>query len=234
MAGEVVKLEQAKSGRSTCRATGDAIAKGEWRVGFETWISGRVAMAWMVSGALLLRIACTHHHHHRGGLAARRTCTPFACDPVHAAPAAHPCAMLLPCWHPLRRSRCHFWRAAAAWSTHCRPEAPRVPASQLVGAGRPGWCLPLLSSHQASCLLRRRGVCHWWHLSLAAWCLHSARFLRLHCQSQRTSLTAAPALVRSPSGCPCRPQVCAGRAPLCADRRRPSKEVLPVPARCGR
>lgn len=49
MAGGVVKLEQAKSGRSTCRASGEPIAKGEWRVGFETWISGRVAMAWMVS-----------------------------------------------------------------------------------------------------------------------------------------------------------------------------------------
>ncbi|KAI7843657.1 hypothetical protein COHA_002559 [Chlorella ohadii] len=49
MAGGVVTLEQAKSGRSTCRASGEPIAKGEWRVGFETWISGRVAMAWMGS-----------------------------------------------------------------------------------------------------------------------------------------------------------------------------------------
>lgn len=44
----VVTLDQAKSGRSTCRASGELIAKGEHRVGFETWISGRVAMAWMV------------------------------------------------------------------------------------------------------------------------------------------------------------------------------------------
>lgn len=48
MADRVVTLEQAKSGRSTCRASEEVIAKGEWRVGFETWISGRVAMAWMV------------------------------------------------------------------------------------------------------------------------------------------------------------------------------------------
>ncbi len=54
MAGGVVTLEQAKSGRSTCRASGEPIAKGEWRVGFETWISGRVAMAWMVRAAPLV------------------------------------------------------------------------------------------------------------------------------------------------------------------------------------
>lgn len=53
MAGGVVTLEQAKSGRSTCRASGEPIAKGDWRVGFETWISGRVAMAWMVRCAVL-------------------------------------------------------------------------------------------------------------------------------------------------------------------------------------
>ena len=46
-AGEVVVLEQAKSGRSTCRATGEPIEKGAWRVGFETFIGGRMAMAWM-------------------------------------------------------------------------------------------------------------------------------------------------------------------------------------------
>ncbi|KAL4441841.1 hypothetical protein ABPG77_003757 [Micractinium sp. CCAP 211/92] len=42
-----VKFEQALSGRSTCRATGQKIEKGEWRVGLEVWISGRVATAWM-------------------------------------------------------------------------------------------------------------------------------------------------------------------------------------------
>ncbi|KAL4433964.1 hypothetical protein ABPG75_000405 [Micractinium tetrahymenae] len=41
-----VKFEQALSGRSTCRATGEKIDKGEWRVGLEVWISGRVATAW--------------------------------------------------------------------------------------------------------------------------------------------------------------------------------------------
>jgi hypothetical protein len=44
-----VSWEQAKSGRSTCRATGERIPAGEWRVGFETFIGGRVATAWMVS-----------------------------------------------------------------------------------------------------------------------------------------------------------------------------------------
>ncbi|EFN57084.1 hypothetical protein CHLNCDRAFT_143861 [Chlorella variabilis] len=43
----IIKFEQAKSGRSTCRATGELIGQGEWRVGFDTFISGRVATAWM-------------------------------------------------------------------------------------------------------------------------------------------------------------------------------------------
>ena len=53
MSGGVVSFEQAKSGRSTCRASGEPIAKGAHRVGFETWIGGRVAMAWMVRGGAM-------------------------------------------------------------------------------------------------------------------------------------------------------------------------------------
>lgn len=41
-------FEKAVSGRSTCRATGDSIAKGEDRVGLEAYVGGRVAMTWQV------------------------------------------------------------------------------------------------------------------------------------------------------------------------------------------
>ncbi|KAI3434695.1 hypothetical protein D9Q98_002758 [Chlorella vulgaris] len=43
----VIVLEQAKSGRSTCRSTGTPIAAQEWRVGFECFLGGRMSMAWM-------------------------------------------------------------------------------------------------------------------------------------------------------------------------------------------
>ncbi|KAK9799849.1 hypothetical protein WJX73_009741 [Symbiochloris irregularis] len=42
----VVKVEQASTGRSTCRATGEKIEKGEWRAGMEAWVAGRVNMTW--------------------------------------------------------------------------------------------------------------------------------------------------------------------------------------------
>lgn len=44
----VVKVEQAATGRSTCRATGEKIEKGEWRAGMEAWVAGRVNMTWQV------------------------------------------------------------------------------------------------------------------------------------------------------------------------------------------
>ena len=96
--GAVVTLELAKSGRSTCRATGELLAKGEWRVGFETWISGRVAMAWMVSHAVLRH-------------------WPAAARVAAAARLAHPLpARSLPAAPPCRRGPCPSYRTAAAWS----------------------------------------------------------------------------------------------------------------------
>lgn len=47
--GKLVHLDQAKSGRSTCRATGDTIAKGEFRVGVEAYTGGHISMTWQVS-----------------------------------------------------------------------------------------------------------------------------------------------------------------------------------------
>ena len=42
----IVKVEEAKSSRSTCKATGEKIEKGEWRVGMEAWVAGRMSMTW--------------------------------------------------------------------------------------------------------------------------------------------------------------------------------------------
>lgn len=46
---KLVHLDQAKSGRSTCRATGDTIAKGEFRVGIEAYTGGHISMTWQVT-----------------------------------------------------------------------------------------------------------------------------------------------------------------------------------------
>lgn len=45
----IVHLDVAKSGRSTCRATGDKIEKGEHRVGMEAYTGGHISMTWQVS-----------------------------------------------------------------------------------------------------------------------------------------------------------------------------------------
>ena len=44
----VVHLDVAKSGRSTCRATGDKIEKGEHRVGIEAYTGGHISMTYQV------------------------------------------------------------------------------------------------------------------------------------------------------------------------------------------
>lgn len=44
----IVNLDVAKSGRSTCRATGDKIEKGEHRVGLEAYTGGHISMTWQV------------------------------------------------------------------------------------------------------------------------------------------------------------------------------------------
>lgn len=46
---QVLKVEQAVSGRATCKATGEKIEKGEWRVGMDTWTAGRMATTWQAS-----------------------------------------------------------------------------------------------------------------------------------------------------------------------------------------
>ncbi len=43
-----ISAPQALSDRSTCRATGEKIKKGEWRVGIEAWRAGRNSMTWQV------------------------------------------------------------------------------------------------------------------------------------------------------------------------------------------
>lgn len=45
---KVLIFEKALSGRSTCRASGEPIAKGEFRVGLEAYVAGRVSMTWQV------------------------------------------------------------------------------------------------------------------------------------------------------------------------------------------
>lgn len=45
---KIVRLDQAKTGRSTCRATGDRIEKDEFRVGVEVYTGGHISMAWQV------------------------------------------------------------------------------------------------------------------------------------------------------------------------------------------
>jgi hypothetical protein len=40
-------LEQAVSGRSRCRVTGEFIEEGEWRVGIEAFRAGRLTMTWL-------------------------------------------------------------------------------------------------------------------------------------------------------------------------------------------
>lgn len=49
---KTLTFEKAVSGRSTCRATGDTIAKGEERVGLECYVGGRVAMTWQVGACI--------------------------------------------------------------------------------------------------------------------------------------------------------------------------------------
>ena len=41
-------FEKAVSGRSTCRATGETIEKGDLRVGLEAYLGGRISMTWQV------------------------------------------------------------------------------------------------------------------------------------------------------------------------------------------
>jgi hypothetical protein len=45
----IVTLDVAKSNRSTCKATGEKIEKGEHRVGVEAYSGGHISMTWQVS-----------------------------------------------------------------------------------------------------------------------------------------------------------------------------------------
>ena len=44
----IVTLDVAKSNRSTCKATGEKIEKGEHRVGVEAYSGGHISMTWQV------------------------------------------------------------------------------------------------------------------------------------------------------------------------------------------
>ena len=44
----IVNLDVAKSNRSTCKATGEKIEKGEHRVGVEAYSGGHITMTWQV------------------------------------------------------------------------------------------------------------------------------------------------------------------------------------------
>ncbi len=114
-------FEKAVSGRSTCKATGEKIEKGELRVGLEAFLGGRISMTWQ---------ACDH---------LRRVLAPTPCPRAvlrfRTARHRHGGAIG---WHGAHiqrvrtlngdhtrvyascRKRCRFWRAAA-WST--RPPA---------------------------------------------------------------------------------------------------------------
>ena len=43
---KAIIMENAVSGRSTCRSTGEKIEKGELRVGMEAYLGGRLSMTW--------------------------------------------------------------------------------------------------------------------------------------------------------------------------------------------
>jgi len=135
MAGGVVTLEQAKSGRSTCRASGEPIAKGEWRVGFETWISGRVAMAWMVRAALLVLTLPVHFRLQSGLLLSSGV-----------AAGAHQQTF---CWSAASAGQHMVWLPvdpecpAASAPANPRAEAAAVPGELLPrGVCSIGWGLP--------------------------------------------------------------------------------------------
>ena len=50
----IVNLDVAKSNRSTCKATGEKIEKGEPRVGVEAYAGGHITMAWQVTVLLIV------------------------------------------------------------------------------------------------------------------------------------------------------------------------------------
>jgi len=51
--GPLITVEEAKSGRSTCKSTGEKIEKGETRVGMEAYIGGRMTMGWQKLSAFV-------------------------------------------------------------------------------------------------------------------------------------------------------------------------------------
>ncbi len=53
----IVTLDAAKSNRSTCKATGEKIGKGEHRVGVEAYSGGHISMTWQVCPQLSRPVA---------------------------------------------------------------------------------------------------------------------------------------------------------------------------------
>ena len=57
---KIVHLDQAKTGRSTCKATGEKIEKDEFRVGMEVYTGGHISMGWQVCSHFKLELGrCT-------------------------------------------------------------------------------------------------------------------------------------------------------------------------------
>ncbi len=52
----IVTLDVAKSNRSTCKATGEKIEKGEHRVGVEAYSGGHISMTWQVCSVYRLPV----------------------------------------------------------------------------------------------------------------------------------------------------------------------------------
>lgn len=99
------------------------LVQGEWRCGFECFLSGRLATAWMVRACGAWRAA--------GRLPAappRRSAAQLCC--LRAQPPYPTCPLPLLSTCPLwpRRSRCRSCRAAAGSSTPTRRAAARAPA----------------------------------------------------------------------------------------------------------
>ena len=45
-AGKLLQVEQAKSGRATCKGCAEMIPKGQWRIGLPAWVGGRKVITW--------------------------------------------------------------------------------------------------------------------------------------------------------------------------------------------
>jgi len=61
-----LKVEAAKTGRSTCRKCRNKLEKGETRVGMNAWIAGRNAVTWQHPGCFFSNVSITRESSGRG------------------------------------------------------------------------------------------------------------------------------------------------------------------------